>query len=180
MREGTAALLRACERIEVVGLACDGREAIELAARRRPDVVLLDLNMPEVGGIEACAALRERSPGSEVLIQFPLGRLSDRMDRRKVLVGIAIAAIVIAPLVMVVIELCTPQIFPFYLAITQAWVPTVIQIADVTGPLGVTFVLVAFNGGIYDAVTRWRRVGRGWWMSILAAGAVRTRLVVRR
>jgi two-component system NarL family response regulator len=68
MREGTAALLRACERIEVVGLACDGREAIELAARRRPDVVLLDLNMPEVGGIEACAALRERSPETEVLI----------------------------------------------------------------------------------------------------------------
>jgi DNA-binding NarL/FixJ family response regulator len=68
MREGTAALLRACERIEVVGLACDGREAIELASRRRPDVVLLDLNMPEVGGIEACAALRESSPGTEVLI----------------------------------------------------------------------------------------------------------------
>jgi apolipoprotein N-acyltransferase len=64
--------------------------------------------------------------------------------------------VAVAPLVMVAIELCTPQIFPFYLAITQAWVPTVIQIADVTGPLGVTFVLVAANGGIYDAITRWR------------------------
>jgi len=40
---------------------------------------------------------------------------------------------IIAPLVMVVIELCTPQIFPFYLAITQAWVPPVIQIATRPG-----------------------------------------------
>ena len=47
MREGTAALLGADERIEVVGLARDGREALALAERRAPDVVLLDLNMPE-------------------------------------------------------------------------------------------------------------------------------------
>jgi DNA-binding NarL/FixJ family response regulator len=58
MREGTAALFDADERLEVVGLASDGREAIELAGRRDPDVVLLDLNMPGVGGLEACAALR--------------------------------------------------------------------------------------------------------------------------
>ena len=62
----------------------------------------------------------------------------------------------LAPLVMVVIELCVPQIFPFYLAITQAWVAPVIQIADVTGPLGVTFVLVASNGALYDAFLAWR------------------------
>jgi len=63
---------------------------------------------------------------------------------------------IVAPLVMVVIELCTPQIFPFYLAITQAWVPPVIQIADITGPLGVTFMLVAVNGALYDALVVWR------------------------
>jgi DNA-binding NarL/FixJ family response regulator len=62
MREGTAALLRADERIEVVGLAENGREAVALAERRAPDVVLLDLNMPVVNGLEACAALRERRP----------------------------------------------------------------------------------------------------------------------
>jgi two-component system NarL family response regulator len=67
MREGTAALLGADERIEVVGLARDGREAIALAERRAPDVVLLDLNMPEVGGLEACARLREGG-GPEVLM----------------------------------------------------------------------------------------------------------------
>ena len=59
MREGTAALLAADERIEVVALARDGREAIALAGRRAPDVVVLDLNMPNVGGLEACARLRE-------------------------------------------------------------------------------------------------------------------------
>ncbi|HET8756775.1 MAG TPA: response regulator transcription factor [Solirubrobacteraceae bacterium] len=67
MREGTAALLGADERIEVVGLARDGREAIALAARRKPDVVLLDLNMPQVGGLEACARLRAQD-GPEVLV----------------------------------------------------------------------------------------------------------------
>src|ERR671937_1304664 len=68
MREGTAALLRLDERIEVVGLAADGAEAIALAERRAPDVALLDLGMPRVNGIEACAILRERFPGIEVLI----------------------------------------------------------------------------------------------------------------
>jgi DNA-binding NarL/FixJ family response regulator len=68
MREGTAALLRADERVEVVGLAADGREALSLAERRAPDVALLDLEMPELGGLEACATLRERHPDLEVLI----------------------------------------------------------------------------------------------------------------
>ena len=67
MREGTAALIGADERIEVVGLARDGGEAVALAERRRPDVVLLDLNMPGVGGLEACARLREDA-GPEVLM----------------------------------------------------------------------------------------------------------------
>jgi DNA-binding NarL/FixJ family response regulator len=67
MREGTAALLGADERIEVVGLAHDGREALALAERRKPDVVLLDLNMPVVDGLEACARLRKQG-GPEVLM----------------------------------------------------------------------------------------------------------------
>jgi DNA-binding NarL/FixJ family response regulator len=70
MREGTAALIGADERIEVVGLARDGGEAIALAERRRPDVVLLDLNMPGIGGLEACARLRDGKspPTPEVLM----------------------------------------------------------------------------------------------------------------
>jgi two-component system NarL family response regulator len=68
MREGTAALLEPDDRIEVVALAANGREAIERAIATRPDVVLLDLNMPEIRGIEACAVLRNRLPGARVLI----------------------------------------------------------------------------------------------------------------
>jgi DNA-binding NarL/FixJ family response regulator len=67
MREGTAALLAGDERIEVVGQAGDGAEALALAARRRPDVVLLDLNMPGMDGLQACARLRE-GDGPEVLM----------------------------------------------------------------------------------------------------------------
>ena len=68
MREGTAALLAADERIEVVGLAKDGRDAIAMAERRRPDVVVLDINMPVLRGIEACAVLRQQHPQIAVLI----------------------------------------------------------------------------------------------------------------
>src|SRR5215510_7230155 len=68
MREGTAALLGADDRLEIVGLASDGREAIALTERRNPDVVLLDLNMPVMPGIEACAAIRSRFPSTHVLM----------------------------------------------------------------------------------------------------------------
>jgi DNA-binding NarL/FixJ family response regulator len=68
MREGTAALLRLDERIEVIGLAADGQEALGLAERRAPDVALIDLAMPRLSGIETCAILRERFPSLEVLI----------------------------------------------------------------------------------------------------------------
>ena len=68
MREGTAALLAADDRIDVVGLARDGREALAMSERRRPDVVLLDLNMPVLDGLEACARLRKAEPAPEVLM----------------------------------------------------------------------------------------------------------------
>jgi DNA-binding NarL/FixJ family response regulator len=68
MREGTAALLAADPRLEVVGLARDGREALSLTAKRAPDVVLLDLNMPVLGGLEACAQMRRDHPDTAVLV----------------------------------------------------------------------------------------------------------------
>ncbi len=67
---------------------------------------------------------------------------------------------IVAPLVMVVIELGTPQIFPFYLAITQAWVPPVIQIADITGPLGVTSCWSRSTARSTTAAWRARRARR--------------------
>jgi apolipoprotein N-acyltransferase len=61
--------------------------------------------------------------------------------------------VLLAPLAMVTFELLVPFIFPWYLAVVQAWVAPVIQIAELTGPLGVTAVIAAVNGGLYDAVT---------------------------
>jgi two-component system NarL family response regulator len=68
MREGTAALLAADSGIEIVGLAAGGREAVELATRLNPDVVLLDVEMPDVGGLEACAAIHARLPEARILM----------------------------------------------------------------------------------------------------------------
>jgi apolipoprotein N-acyltransferase len=65
-----------------------------------------------------------------------------------------------AMLVMAAVELVVPQVFPFYLAISQAAVPAVIQVADITGPIGVTALLVAWNGALLDAWNG-RRAGRG-------------------
>jgi DNA-binding NarL/FixJ family response regulator len=53
VREGVSVLLRAQPDIEVVGEATDGREAVELAAELRPDVVLMDVRMPGMNGLEA-------------------------------------------------------------------------------------------------------------------------------
>jgi NarL family two-component system response regulator LiaR len=59
--------------IEVVGEACNGIEAIELARRFQPDVVLLDLVMPEMDGIQATPRIVETSPRSHVIILTSFG-----------------------------------------------------------------------------------------------------------
>ena len=53
VRSGFVVLLRSAEGIDVVGEAADGREAVELAQRARPDVILMDIRMPEMDGLEA-------------------------------------------------------------------------------------------------------------------------------
>ena len=66
-REALASLL-AQHGFDVVGEAADGAEAIELAGRLHPDLVLLDLTMPDMDGLEALPGLRAAAPNCEVVV----------------------------------------------------------------------------------------------------------------
>jgi DNA-binding NarL/FixJ family response regulator len=68
VREGLSMLVGLIEDVEVVGTACDGIEAIELAESSAPDVVLMDLRMPRMDGAEATRQIREAFPGTQVLV----------------------------------------------------------------------------------------------------------------
>lgn len=68
VREGLATLLSLLDGVEVAGTASDGDEAVNLAARLGPDVVLMDLRMPRCDGVEATRRLRARDPNIKVLV----------------------------------------------------------------------------------------------------------------
>lgn len=67
MRDGLASVLEAAG-MRVVAQAADGREAVRRAVETKPDVVLLDIAMPLLNGIEAAAQLREKCPGARVIM----------------------------------------------------------------------------------------------------------------
>ncbi|HXZ50348.1 MAG TPA: response regulator [Usitatibacter sp.] len=67
-RRGLTALLGREPGFAVVGEAADGFEGIRVAAASRPDVVLLDLNMPGISGVEALQAIRKEAPGAHVVM----------------------------------------------------------------------------------------------------------------
>ncbi len=66
-RDGLRSLLEA-RGLEVVGEASDGREAVALATRLRPDVLLMDLSMPNMGGLDATRALIAQAPDVKIVI----------------------------------------------------------------------------------------------------------------
>lgn len=68
VRRGLHSMLDGEAGISVVGLASSGKEGLQLAERLNPDVVLLDLRMPDMGGVEVIAALRAARPDSKILV----------------------------------------------------------------------------------------------------------------
>lgn len=67
VREGVRMILAKEQDIEVVGEAEDGRQALDLVDQRRPNVVIMDLSMPGMGGIEATKKVKEQHPDVNVL-----------------------------------------------------------------------------------------------------------------
>ena len=80
LRMGLASLLSSKKDIEVVGDAADGPEGIRRAIELKPDVVVMDLMMPGMGGAEATARLIEKAPDAKVLIITTFDT-SDGIDR---------------------------------------------------------------------------------------------------
>src|ERR1700688_285791 len=68
VRRGTAVLLSMEPDMEVVGQACDGIEAVEMAIRLAPEIVLMDLHMPRQGGVAATREITGTLPGTQVLV----------------------------------------------------------------------------------------------------------------
>ena len=68
MREGTRAVIERQPGWEVCGIAATGREAVEQALALEPDVVVMDMSMPELNGLDAAVQIKRRLPRTEILI----------------------------------------------------------------------------------------------------------------
>jgi DNA-binding NarL/FixJ family response regulator len=82
VREGVKAVLNLAEDIDVVGEAADGREAIARVQELEPDVIVMDIAMPDLGGLEATVEIRRQYPRTRILI---LSQYEDREYIRRFL-----------------------------------------------------------------------------------------------
>ena len=73
VRQGLAALLAPRNGMEVVGEAANGREAVDLARTLQPDVILMDMIMPELNGPEAIASIKQENPNARILVLTSFG-----------------------------------------------------------------------------------------------------------
>jgi DNA-binding NarL/FixJ family response regulator len=76
VREGLRLALSRSPRIRVIGEATDGKSAVTLTERRRPDVVIMDLRMPDMDGLEATEQILSKSPDTAILIFTAYGERS--------------------------------------------------------------------------------------------------------
>jgi two-component system response regulator NreC len=79
IREGVRALIERQPDLEVCGLASTGREAVDLARKTRPDVVVLDMTMPELDGLDVIRQIRKALPDTEVVV-FSAHPLEDLIE----------------------------------------------------------------------------------------------------
>ncbi|WP_299403027.1 response regulator transcription factor, partial [Acaryochloris sp. IP29b_bin.148] len=68
VREGISSLLELEEDVEVVGMAANGKDAIEQALDLKPSIILMDVRMPEMNGVEATAKIRQALPTCQVIM----------------------------------------------------------------------------------------------------------------
>jgi DNA-binding NarL/FixJ family response regulator len=68
VREGIAAFLKLCDDFEVIAEASDGIEAIEKTNKYRPDIIIMDINMPKLGGLEATIEIKKLHPEIKLLV----------------------------------------------------------------------------------------------------------------
>jgi len=73
VRQGLTALLSPRNGMQVVGEAANGREAVDLARRLQPDVILMDMIMPEMDGPEAIALIKQENPKARILVLTSFG-----------------------------------------------------------------------------------------------------------
>jgi DNA-binding NarL/FixJ family response regulator len=80
VREGLATILDLLDDVSVIGTAANGAEALELVAKRQPDVVLMDLHMPVLDGVRATRRIVAEHPSSAVLILTTFGEDDDALE----------------------------------------------------------------------------------------------------
>ena len=68
VRTGIRRLLEDSKQVTIVGEAENGEDSLKLAQSLKPDVILMDVNMPGIGGVEACRRILQRDPGQKIII----------------------------------------------------------------------------------------------------------------